>query len=415
MPYVIEDKISFLSSAGKILSSSLDYNVALVSVAKLVVEYIADFCMIDLFEENGDLKRVTVKMHGYKKDRLAQRFYNYPPDPSNEQAIYDAAKLGYPVIIKKVTNDWLHNVSKLSAEKLLVKKLGFKTLMFVPLVSRNKIIGVLTIASTEKDFFYTREDAIFIKEVADRAAIAVDNARLYKEARDALEHRDQFLAIASHELKTPLTSILLSLQLVLNKLQHKGINHESSNQMEYAVKVAINKSRRMSDLIKDFLNVSQTSSRYFQLYKEPVRLSGLLLDVRTNFDLLLLKKNIKLTIKEEDKNIVGRWDRIRLEQAISNIILNAIKYGQGNPISIRTKKEDKNVLIKVKDKGVGISKEEKDEIFGVFKRGKKTKKTQGIGVGLFIAYRIIRAHNGVLSVKSKAGKGSEFTIQLPLK
>ena len=410
MPYIVRNKIDFLSSTSKILSSSLDYNVTLVSIAKLVVESVADFCMIDLFDE-GELKRVTVKMFDKKKNKLAQKFYNFPPDPKNKSAIYDAARLGYPIIIKETTDKWLENVSNFNNERILVRELGFTSLIFVPLQSRNEVIGVITIASIEKGFSYDMEDSIFIKEIADRAAITVDKARLYSQAQEAIKTRDEFLAIASHELKTPLTSILLSLQLILKRLKKTS---QSDDELTKSVEVAIETSKRMSVLIKDLLNVSLTSSEYFQIYPEPLNLSELLKEIYINFELLLKNKNQKLLIKENEKNLIVSWDKIRMEQAISNLVSNSIKYGLSKPITIYTEKKENIVKITVEDKGIGISNHEKKVIFDVFKRGEAIKKKYGgIGVGLFIASKIVEAHNGEITIEDKKGKGSKFIIQIP--
>lgn len=414
MPYVVTDKILFLSSASKILSSSLDYHSTLKNVAELIVESVADFCMIDILEED-DLRRVVVKISDHRKDKLAQKFYDFPPDPKNKSAIYDAARKRRPIIIKQVTDTWLSKVSRFDEEKNLVKKLNFSSFIFVPLESRHEVIGVMTIGSTEKNFTYSEDDGIFIKELADRAGITVDKAKLYSEAQDAIRARDEFLAVASHELKTPLTSVLLSLQLVLRKLEKSTIKIDASEEVIKAVEVGIQQSKRMSRLINDLLDVSETSSEYFHIYKEEVNLSELIKDIELKFEIILKEKKIKLTVKEEDKNIKGYWDKIRLEQAISNLIANAIKYGNGKPINVLTKKTDSGIEIKVKDKGKGIIKEDRSRIFKVFNRGSDVKDYKGIGVGLFLTKQIIEAHGGEIGLFSKEGEGSVFTIKLPIK
>ncbi len=414
MPYVVTDKILFLSSASKILSSSLDYNLTLKNVAELIVESVADFCMIDILEDDG-LHRVVVKTSNPKKEKLAQKFYNFPPDPRNKSAIYDAARLRDPIIIKNITDSWLSKVSRFDEEKKLVKNLNFSSFIFVPLESRHEVIGVMTIGSMEKKFSYSDDDGIFIKELADRAGITVDKAKLYTEAQEAILSRDEFLAVASHELKTPLTSILLSLQLVLRRLEKSTTKIDASEEVIEAVGVGIQQSKRMSRLINDLLDVSETSSDYFQLYKEKVNLSELINDIKLKFEIILKEKKIQLIVKEEDKNIKGVWDKIRLEQAISNLISNAIKYGNGKPISLMVKKVGSTVEIKVIDRGKGVKKEDRKKIFKVFNRGSDVKHYKGIGVGLFLTRQIVEAHGGEIGLLSKVGDGSVFTIKLPIK
>lgn len=413
MPYIVQDRIYFLSTASKILSSSLDYNVTLVSIAKLVVDSIADFCMIDL-REGAYLHRVTIKMHDPAKNKLAQEFYDFPPDPRNEDSIYDALNSGKPIIIKKVTKEWLASVSEIPEEKALIKKLNFSSLIFVPLQSRGNTIGVLTIASCDSNFEYSANDAVFIKELADRAAITVDKARLYTEAQEAIRIRDEFLSVASHELKTPLTSILLSLQLILKRLEKSTSKSIASDEILRAVDTSIQQSKRMSRLINDLLDITQTSSQYFQLVPEKVKLSDLIDDIQGKFEIILKERNITLKIVEKDKNIVGYWDRLRLEQAISNLISNAIKYGEGKPITLLTTMEENEVVIEVVDKGMGVKERDESKIFQVFNRGSDVKSVKGIGVGLFIAKNIVEAHGGRISLESEFGKGTTFSVFLPL-
>jgi signal transduction histidine kinase len=412
MPYLVEDKIEFLASASKILSSSLDYNVTLVSIAKLVVDSVADFCMIDILEGEF-LHRVVVKMYDPAKNKLAQRFYDFPPDPRNKYAIYDALSSGSPIIIEHVTSKWLSTVTKIQAEKKMVKDLNFTSLIFVPLQSRGRTIGVMTIASTLPGFSYSDEDAAFIRELADRAAITVDKAKLYTEAQEAIRTRDEFLSIASHELKTPLTSILLSLQLVLRRLEKSTSKSIESQEILRAVEISIEQSKRMARLINDLLDITQTSSQYFHLVQEKLDMSDILVDIERKFEIILKDKKIKLEVLEKDKNIKGYWDKIRLEQAISNIISNAIKYGKGKPITLTTEKLGDKILIKIKDRGIGISEKDKGRIFQVFNRGSGVKNYKGIGVGLFITKNIIEAHGGELSLISELGEGTEFIIILP--
>ncbi len=414
MPYIVRDKILFLSSASKILSSSLDYHMTLTSIGELIVESVADFCTIDILE-NGKLERVVVRMSDEKKDSEAQKFHDFPSDPKNKNATYDAIRLGKPIIINKVNNKWINSVSKIKEERELMKKFNFSSFMFIPLQSRGQVIGVMTIGSIQKDFTYSEADSIFIKELADRAGITIDKAKLYTEAQEAIRIRDEFLSIASHELKTPLTSILLSLQLILRRLEKSTHKTVESEEIFKAIEISITQSKRMSRLINDLLDVSLITSNYFQIDPEEVNLTGLLKDVEMKFEVILKHKNINLVIKEKEENIIGNWDRVRIEQVVSNLISNAIKYGNGKPILLKTEVQGDYVLIKVKDKGIGIRDEDKERIFKVFNRGLDAKNYKGIGVGLFISKKITDAHKGELGVASKLGNGSTFTVKLPVK
>jgi GAF domain-containing protein len=216
------NNLAFLAEASKILSSSLDYHVTLASTAHLVVNKIADFCIIDIFQPDGKLERVAVKVKEAQYTKLANKMYKFPPNPANKDAIYDTAFTGEPILIKKSTQRWLQSVSQISQEHEVIRKLNLNSHIFVPLKSRGMVIGVLTIASQNPRFSYSKSDLILAQEVGIRAGIAVDKARLYLEAQQAIQARDEFLSIASHELKTPLTSILLHLQAVLANIRKKN-------------------------------------------------------------------------------------------------------------------------------------------------------------------------------------------------
>lgn len=412
MPYRIEDKIAFLSEASKILSSTLDYNVTLASVAKLVANNIADLCVIDIFEGNL-LNRVAVRVADRRKQKLANEMYNFLPDPRNKRAVYDTVHGGKPIIIKKVTKSWLKSVSRLKEERDMHIKLNLHSLIFTPLKSRGKIIGVLTIASSYPKFSYTQEYANFMEELAIRAGLAVDNSRLFSEAQEALRTRDEFLSIASHELKTPLTSILLNLQLILQKIHNAANQKIEMKEIEGMIETSKNQSDRLSRLISDLLNISLISTGRLVIEKEQMNLSDVVHEVIKRFEVQLDKAHIPIDWRN-NKKLVGNWDKVRLEQVVTNLISNAIKYGKNKPVTIRLTRNKNMAVLKIKDRGIGIKKKDRKHIFERFKRGANSKDFKGLGVGLYISRQIVEAHQGNLSVISSVGKGTTFTVSLPM-
>ncbi len=412
MPYLIKDRIQFLAETGQILSSFLDYYTTLANVAKLVVTNIADFCIIDI-NEKGEMKRVAVRVSNRKKQKIANEFFNFSPDPRNKMAIYEAAKLGRPIIIRQATKSWLRTVSRIPREREVVKNLELNSFIFAPMINRNKLIGVLTIGSWDKNFSYSENDAIFIDEVADRAALAVDNAKLFSEAQEAIETRDEFLSIASHEIRTPLTSLLLNLQITLKKLRSAHRGNIDGNELVKLVEASELQVERLSRLIKDLLDVSVVATGRLVIEPEPMELSTLIREVLAEFDAQLKRMKIQMIFKSSGK-IEGNWDKIRLEQVISNLISNAIKYGNRKPVKISVGKGRKNAILTIQDKGIGIRQEDQNRIFEKFKRISDDKGHSGLGVGLYIAKQIVEAHGGEIIIESKIGRGTTFTVELPL-
>lgn len=415
MAYRIKDKVGFLVEASKILSSSLDYNVTLLSVARLVVTNIADFCMIDLIGENGILHRVASHVADPKKREIAKQMFDYPPDPRNKEAIYTTASSGKPILIAQVTDEWLKKASKIPEERNVLKKLGVISFIFVPLKSRGRVIGVLTIVSSHKNFSYSRDDLTLAEELASRAGIAVDNARLYTDAQEAVSTRDEFLSIASHELRTPLTSILLQVQAVLKNIRKDSDEKSGSQRIIEMLEHTEQQSKRLARLINDLLNVSVIATGRLNLEKERVDLSDLVKEVLKRFSMQPKPLRIPVILKGAESTIVGFWDKVRLEQVISNLLSNANKYGRGKSVTIKIKKDKNDAVLIIQDKGIGIKEEYQKIIFERFKRGVSGRDYRGLGVGLYISRQIIEAHGGTITLESKVGKGSTFTIRLPLK
>ena len=411
MPYTIKDRVHFLSEASKILSSSLDYKVTLSSIAKLVVLNIGDFCIIDLLDDNRKMQRVAAVSYEEDKKKLSKKFFSFPADPKNKMGIYDVSKSGKSILIPKVTNNWMEVSSRLDDERNVVKQLGIKSVIFSPLKSRNKTIGVLTVASSSK--FFNKKDTVLVEELAIRAGITIDKTRLFASAKEALRIRDEFLSIASHELRTPLTSILLNIQLILQKIRRSSPRKIKIEDIIRMLEVSEQQSIRLSKLINDLLNISVVSTGRLEIVSERVNLYKLIKDTVNRFEVQLKKLNTKIIIKNK-KEIIGYWDRVRIEQVITNLITNAIKYGAKKPILIQFEKVNEIVVIKIIDNGIGIRKKDQLDIFDRFKRSVSSRDYKGLGVGLYISKQIIEAHGGNIKVESSLGKGSTFIITLPL-
>lgn len=245
----------------------------------------------------------------------------------------------------------------------------------------------------------------------------IDSLKKEKEARSvaeaAVKARDEFLSIASHELKTPLTTVLLQLQNTLRRILTQSLASFSGEDLVKSLKIAEQQSQRLSTLIKDLLNVSLVSTGRLQLAREKVDLSKLVssLVLRFEAEIKLSGCEVKLSAKTP---IIASLDRVRVEQALSNLLVNALKYGQGKPIVIEVKSDQEWAIVAIGDQGPGIHKKNQDLIFQPFERV-NNNHVKGLGVGLFIAKQIARAHGGDIKVSSSSGHGAEFLMQFPLK
>jgi PAS domain S-box-containing protein len=233
-------------------------------------------------------------------------------------------------------------------------------------------------------------------------------------AERAIKDRDEFLSIASHELKTPLTTVLLQIQATLRKISTQSLADFSGNDLLNSLQIAEKQSQNLSRLIKDLLNVSLASTGRLTLNREKVNLTELAESLYKKYEeeIRLSESNVDFSVGNKD--IYGNWDPVRIEQAMTNIFLNALKYANGKKIKININKEENWAIFKVTDQGIGISEQDLQMIFEPFNRSNGTGIKKGLGIGLFISKQIVIAHGGDIEVESKLSKGSIFTMKLPL-
>ena len=262
--------------------------------------------------------------------------------------------------------------------------------------------------------FVTKKHILF-KQLERQYLKIIESERKEKEvAWDAIRARDEFLSIASHELKTPLTTIILRIQSTLDSILNQSLANFSGEKLVNSLTIAQEQTRRLQKLIKDLLNFSLISRGKLDLELKTGDLTKIVKSTLDRFEDHLKLAGCTLNFKTNGE-ITGSWDQIRLEQAISNLLTNAIKYGEGAPIEVEVKKVNSSAKVSVSDSGIGIDKGKQKMIFERFKRGVDNGQYQGLGVGLFIVKQIAEAHGGTVSLKSKLGDGSKFTIELPLK
>ena len=258
-----------------------------------------------------------------------------------------------------------------------------------------------------------------VSDVADALTLAAKERdesektvhSLYTKAQEAVELRDTFLSVASHELKTPLTTLKLQFQILERML--KGSESIKSDVLAKPFHRVLDQTRRLSTLVDDLLDVSRITSGRLELHFEEIDLGVVLEEVVSHFDAESERSGSKITIHALPK-IMGQWDRGRLEQIFTNLISNAIKYGNGNPIDVALTLEDFKAVVKVKDNGIGIAQEDQDRIFDRFERAVGNRNISGLGLGLWIVKRIVERLDGTISVAS-SDQGSIFTVELTIK
>jgi PAS domain S-box-containing protein len=202
-----ENALRFLAEASSLLASSLDYQTTLVNVARLAVPQIADWCIVDIVEESGSLHQLAVAHVDPSKEEMARELRRrYPPDERSTRGVREAIRTGQSMLVPEISDAQLAATARDPEHLAILRDLGFRSAMIVPLVARGRTLGAITLVSAESEHRYGADDLAMAEDLARDATLAVDNARLFEDAQEALRLREEFLSIASHELKTPLTA-----------------------------------------------------------------------------------------------------------------------------------------------------------------------------------------------------------------
>ena len=388
-----EQRSSFLAEASSVLGASLDLREVLARVCGLAVPTVGDLCAVHLKTDDGLLREVAVAPD--LVDPLAS--------PGPEQL----ERLG----VREV----LQSGSSIARELLgdaPAAPLGLSRWVSVPLVNRGTIFGVLTLGRRPAADLglFSEEMAL---ELARRVALAADNARLYQEAQEAIRLRDEFLSVASHELRTPLTPLNLKLGMLRRLAEQAGDGTLPAEQVAADVVVAARHVQRLTNLVDHLLDVTRIRAGMLQLQLEVVDLAEVVRDAATRFASMATEVGSALEVDAPER-CTGAWDRMRLEQIVTNLLANALKYGSGKPVRLLLEEQGPGqVVLSVRDSGIGMEPSVLGRIFGRFERGHSGRNYPGLGLGLYITRQIVTALEGTISVESVPGQGSVFTVVLP--
>jgi signal transduction histidine kinase len=314
------------------------------------------------------------------------------------------------------TRDELRMLEPSRERRDLLRRLGIKSFIHCPLHSEFGPIGAVTLVSTDRTF-----DEVHLKLAAELSrmfSVYLENARLFEEStaqkdmlQRAVNSRDIFLSICSHELRTPVTSLKLLTQITRRQLS-RGQYGITAENFELTLGKFSHQVDRLTQLIEDMLDVSRIESGNFIYRKEPLDLSELLREMADRLAIHFQELEIKFEVDiDTGVRVVG--DRVRLEQVCLNLINNALKYGERSPVRLRLKRGKGTVIIRVEDSGIGIPSEMHERIFRRFERVREDLGITGLGLGLFISKNIIDHHQGSIRVDSEPGAGSTFSVYLP--
>lgn len=424
---------TFLSDVGLVLSSSLDYDSILQAVTRLAVPSFADCVLVDILDQDGHLKDISIALQNADIHEVqVTKFQSSSRKEEHTNPILEVIRSGKLDLQAEMPPDYFqwalddHPVEV----KSLIEELRPISYLSLPLIARGRVLGAITLYYSFGRRYLPR-DLFLAQQFANRASLAIDNSKLFQDAKKAIIIRDDFLSIASHELKTPVTSLRSLVELLflgLRQWVYSGTPRSSlemtsrfsSPQRLLAMSESANKQiTRLVKLINNLLDVSKITAGKLAVELSEVNLHDLIHEVLEDISPEMERAKCPVRLSEPasmaEHPIIGRWDRYRLEQVIVNLLSNTMKYGPGKPVHVAIETNEDKARITVQDFGIGIPSQYLPRLFDRFERCSRDGATEGLGLGLYISKQIIEAHGGSISVESEQGKGSKFTVELSLR
>ncbi|WP_309893747.1 HAMP domain-containing sensor histidine kinase [Archangium sp.] len=400
----------FLSEAGVSMSTSLDEAETLATLTQLAVPRLGDWCVVDLVGPDGATRQVAGthvdEARAWLLSALAER---HPTDPEAPDTLAHVLRTGRSVLLSEVDEPrrLAHVLGLGHVEPLHV--LGVRSAMLVPLLAHGTPFGAITFVSSQPERRLGEGDLSLAEEFGRRAAVAVENARLFHEAQQAVSLREEVLAVVSHDLKNPLGSISLSVQL-LRRLVPEG---EQGERMRKHTRTIEHSVERMDRLIRDLLDMASIHAGQVKLELGRYAADDLVREGLVLLEPLAIQKRIELRTRLCRERLWVNCDRDRVYQVLSNLVGNALKFTpEEGRVTVEVEPEGDFVRFSVKDTGPGLPAEALPHLFQPFWQARRTAR-QGTGLGLFISRGIVEAHGGGLEVDSQEGRGSTFSFTLP--
>lgn len=432
-------RLAFLAEASEILNASLDYQTTLHNLAHLLVPRQADWCSVDMLAEDGRLERLAVAHVDPTRVAWAHELHRrYPPDMNAQSGVARAIRTGQPEIYPVITEEMLTQAAEDAEQLSILRQVGFSSLMIVPMMSLGRSLGAITFVWAESGYHYGDSELNFAVDLAHRAAMAVENSRLYREAQEAVQvqkeldyYKNLFLSTATHELRTPLTSVKGYAQLLdraFKKLRDSDtppdpqVFREDLDRHIRSVEMVVWQVERMNRLIAELLDFSRLDNDKFVLDRaNQLNLADVINRVVEQMTAIGDTQPVILDLPKAP--VLGYWDESRLEQVLINLLGNAFKYSpKDHPVTVglelrRSPASNRpEALVWVQDNGIGIDQEHQANIFERFYRVRNgnTARIDGLGLGLYISHEIVTRHDGRMWLESQPGLGSTFYFTLPL-
>jgi PAS domain S-box-containing protein len=403
-----QKRATLLAEASRVLSASFDYQTTLAALVRLAVPAIADYCALDIVEADDRFERIGEAHVDPAKSQLLREVATFPRSALTERhPLIRVITTGAPVLEADITPTFIRSSFAEPGQRQVVEALEPRSLICVPLVTSGKPLGALTLVTSGSGRRFEVADLSLAADLARRAAVVVEHARLFHEAQQATRARDDVLAVVAHDLRNPLNTVSMAVSLMLETTPLDRV--QERRQAEIVRRAA----DRMNRMIQDLLDVKRMESGRLTIDARPEHPASLINDTIDMLRPLAAGSTIRLDTSIEEKLPPVIADAARIQQVLSNLVGNAVKFTPRNGrITVCAERADKEVRFSVIDTGPGIPAEQLPHIFGRFWQAKSSDR-RGIGLGLAIAKGIVEAHSGRIWVESDVGLGSTFYFTLP--
>jgi PAS domain S-box-containing protein len=388
------------ADGGAALAASLDYEVNLPRVARLTVEALADWCAVDVVDDEG-LRRVALALsHDVRSGARGTALDGAFPVDQPGAGPWEVARTG--------RSEFLRDAGEASPA---LRAVGVRSYMSVPLVARGQVLGALTVAAADTLPRYTGDDAVRLEELGRRVALAVDNARLYAEAVHANAAKSEFLAVMSHELRTPLNAIIGYADLL-----DAGVAGDLNDpQREQLGRIRVG-SKHLLRLIEEVLLFSRLEAGREEVLRERVDLAALAREACSLVEPLARTKGLAFRVELAPEPVWVETDSGKVHQIVLNLLSNAVKFTDAGEVALTLELAGGQAELRVRDTGIGIAPENLERIWDAFSQVEQapTRRVGGTGLGLSVTRNLARLLGGDVTVESRMGDGSTFTLRLPL-
>ena len=404
-----ERRAEFLAGASEALSSSLDLDTTFERLTATIVPAMATFCIIDVVDDRGVSRRLRVTHHRTEMRDTARELSEYPRESQTRYLTSEAIARGTSRLVPRVDDAHLVRIAEDERHLALLRTLAPASYMVAPLVARGRILGAIASCRDAAEPPYDASDLTIAEDLAHRAALALDNARLYQHSRRSTQARDDMLGLVSHDLRNPLSAISMCVHALL---EGDDVDPARHTDLLRTIRDSADWAQRM---IQDLLDVSAIEAGRLSLERRVVDPVLVAVHAAQLFEPLASDREVALYLDLPEQLPRVHADAERLLQALGNLLSNALKFTPGGGrVGVHGASDGVCVVLSVADTGPGIPPEHVPFIFDRYWHARRTAKTRGTGLGLAIAKGIVGAHDGKIWVDTVVGGGSRFSISLPI-